>query len=318
MDVREAKAFLAVADELHFGRAAARLHIAQPPLSRLIRSIEAELGTPLFVRSPRHVSLTHVGQILLQPARDLVMQAERMVELARRARDGEVGLVRLGFAGASVNALVSALARRVRRALPGLTLELHGSQLSHAGLERLREGALDAVIGRWDFLPSDVQSRVIAIEQLVVALADDHPLAAKQTLSASDVAAAPWVVLPGGSGATLSNRLHLLGLRGRFVPRIVQTAVDSATQLLLVDAGVGIALTFSGVQANIPAHDVVFRPLDPDLGNVEVRLAWRDRDDNPALATVMEASHDIWPGGDARHRADADGGHRNADSPVRT
>ncbi|WP_166880609.1 LysR substrate-binding domain-containing protein [Salinibacterium sp. ZJ450] len=296
MEVHKAKAFLAVAEDLHFGRAAARLHMAQPPLSRLIRALEDELGAVLFERNPRNVTLTAVGESLVEPARDLVMRSERMIELVRRVQQGETGRVRLGFAGASVNAVVSALARRVRTDRPGLTLELYGSQLSHPGLEGLRAGALDAVVGRWDSLPRDVESRVVASEELWVALPDNHALAQKEAVSMEDIANEPWIVLPGGSGATLSNRLHLLGMRGRFVPRIVQTAVDSATQLLLVDAGVGIALTFSGVRENVPVHAVVFRPITPGLGSVDVRLAWRRADDNPALSAVVEISEAVYPG----------------------
>lgn len=288
MEVHKARAFLAVADELHFSRAAARLHMAQPPLSRLIRTLEQELGAPLFLRSPRRVELTAVGRALVEPARELVMQSERISELVHRVQNGESGRVSLGFSGASVNSVVSALVRQVRSELPSLSLELHGSQLSYRGLERLLEGHLDAVIGRWDFLPREVSSTVIAEEELLIALPDDHRLARADAVSAQDVASEPWVVLPGGSGATLANRLHLLGAEGRFVPRIVETVADSATQLLLVDAGVGLALTFSGVRENVPAHAVVFRPLSPGLGAVHVRLAWRTDDDNPLLASVVE------------------------------
>lgn len=291
----KAQAFLAVADELHFGRAARRLHMAQPPLSRLIRQLEAELGAVLFERNSRSVRLTPQGEALVEPARELVMLSQRMPEIVRRAGAGETGRVRLGFAGASVNHLVSALARRVRAERPGLSLEFHGSQLSHPGLEKLRGGALDAVIGRWDFLPKEVSSRVIAQEQLLVALPDQHRLAEAEFVEASDLADEPWVVLPGGSGATLSNRLQLLAMRGRFVPRIVQTAPDSATELLLVDAGVGVALTLSGVHDNIPARGVVFRPIAPDLGAVEVRLAWREGADDPALHAVIEISSHVFP-----------------------
>ena len=296
MDVHKAKAFLAVAEDLHFGRAAERLHMAQPPLSRLIRAVEEELGARLFERNPRKVTLTAVGEALVEPVRELVMQSERMVQLVRRVQQGETGRVRIGFAGSSVNTVVSALVRRVRSDRPGITLELYGSQLSRPGLEGLRAGALDAVVGRWDMLPRDVESRVVAEEELLVALPDNHSLANAEAVSMADIADEPWIVLPGGSGATLSNRLHLLGIRGRFMPRIVQTAGDSTTPLLLVEAGVGIALTFSGVRENVPAHAVVFRPLTPGLGPVEVRIAWRKTDSNPALAAVIEISKAVHPG----------------------
>lgn len=287
MDVHKARAFLAVAEELHFGRAADRLHIAQPPLSRAIRVIEQELGTPLFTRSSRGVALTPVGEALVEPARELVLQSERITQIARRAQHGRIGQVRIGFAGASVSSVVSALTARARQNLPQVHLALHGTQLSHAGMERLHRGELDAVIGRWDALPKDIDSRVLATEELVVALPPDHPLTARDRIPVAELAEEAWVDLPGGVGATLPARLHLLGRHGGFVPHVVETASDSATQLLLVDAGVGLALTFSGVRENFPVHRVEFRSVAPDLGTVEVRLAWRAGAANPALAALI-------------------------------
>ncbi len=295
MEVNKARAFLAVAEELHFGRAAARLHIAQPPLSRTIRALEVELGAQLFERSPRRVSLTPVGEALVEPARELVMQSERMADFVRRVQQGETGRVRLGFAGASVNSIVSALARRVRAVAPDLTVALYGAQLSQPGLERLLSGALDAVVGRWDVLPADVDSCVVAREELLIAVAGGHRLASAASVSADDVAAESWIVLPGGGGATLSTRLNELARRGRFVPRVIDTAVDSATQLLMVDAGHAIALTFSGVRENIPVHTVAFLPIEPSLGVVEVRLAWRRADVSPALRALIEIAGAFTP-----------------------
>lgn len=287
MEINKARAFLAVAEELHFGRAAERLHVAQPPLSRMIRALEDELGAELFVRSPRNVSLTPVGEALVEPARELVMQSERMVHLVRRVQRGETGRVRLGFSGASVNSIVSKLVRDVHEDRPDLTIALQGAQLSQPGLERLKSGALDAVIGRWDVLPPEVDSCVVSREQLVLALPKHHRLTARESIAATDVAHEPWIVLPGGSGSTLSNRLHEFAQRGKFVPRVVETAADSATQLLMVDAGIGIALTFSGVRENVPVHTVAFRPPSPSLGEVDVRLAWRRNEVSPALAALI-------------------------------
>lgn len=293
MEINRARAFLAVAEELHFGRAAERLHIAQPPLSRMIRTLEEELGAELFVRSPRNVSLTAVGEALVEPARELVMQSERIVHLVRRVQRGETGHVRLGFSGASVNSIVSRLVHNVHEDRPDLTISLQGAQLSHPGLERLRSGALDAIVGRWDVLPPEVDSCVVAREQLLIALPEGHRLTSQDALAAADVAQEPWIVLPGGSGATLSSRLHELAQLGKFVPRIVETAADSATQLLMVDAGIGIALTFSGVRENVPVHSVAFRPPKPSLGEVDVRLAWRRKDVSPALAALIQIAQEF-------------------------
>lgn len=295
MEVRKARAFLALAEDLHFGRAAARLHMAQSALSRLIAQLEDDLGAVLFARSTREVALTVQGEALVEPARELVRLSERMQEIVRRAAAGETGRVRLGFAGASVNHLVADLVKGVRRAHPGLTVELESAQLSHPGLERLRDGSLDALVGRWDFLPRTVDSRVIARESLLVALPSGHRLANRDELRPADLADEPWIVLPGGSGATLSNRLHMLSVQGRFVPRIVRTAPDSATEMLLVNAGEGIALTLSGVRDNLSARGVDFRPLSADLGAVAVRLAWRSGSVEPAVRTLVDASRRVFP-----------------------
>lgn len=298
MDVHKAQAFLAVADELHFGRAAERLHMAQPPLSRLIRQIEAELGAPLFERNTRQVSLTPQGAALIEPARELVMLSQRLKEIVQQSQAGEIGRIRLGFAGASVNRLVSELARRVRTERPGITLELFSSQFSHLGLERVLDGSLDLVIGRWDFLPAEVESRVIGREEILVALPEHHRLADHDGLAAADLAGEPWVVLPGASSATLPNRLGVLGIQGGFVPRIVQVAPDSSTQLMLVGVGVGVALTFSGVRENLLAPGVVYRPLRPSQAGVEVRLIWRRGDPNPAVPAVIGVSRRVFPDAD--------------------
>lgn len=293
MEVNRARAFLAVAEELHFGRAAARLHMAQPPLSRMIRALERELGAELFERTPRSVQLTPVGAALVEPARELVMQSERIADLVRSVQRGETGRVRLGFAGASVNSVVSVLVKRVREERPHLTIALQGAQFSQPGLERLMSGSLDAIVGRWDVLPPDVDSCVIAREDLLIAVPDEHPLADVPFVTAADVATEPWVVLPGGGGATLSNRLHELARRGRFVPRIVDTAADSATQLLMIDAGSGIGLTFSGVREHVPVHTVAFKRVEPSLGDVEVRLAWRRADTSPALEALVRIAEEF-------------------------
>jgi len=287
VEVRSAQAFLVLAEELHFGRAAQRLHMAQPPLSRLIRKIESDLGVLLFERTTRGVSLTTEGEVLIEPARELVMQSQRISEIIRRTQGGLTGRVRLGFAGPSVGRMVGSIARRFMAERPGIACELFSSQFSHHGLEKVLDGSLDAVIGRWDFLPAEVDSIVLAQEQLLLAVPESHPLASKEKVRATDLANEPWVVLPGRGFATLPNRLNVLGITGRFVPRIVQLAPDSSTMLLLVSAHVGVALTLSGVRDNVPADGVTFLEFEPALGVVEVRLVWRRSDPSPALSALI-------------------------------
>ena len=295
MEVHKAQAFLAVAEELHFGRAAKRLHMAQPPLSRLIRQLESELGATLFERNTRHVTLTPQGEALLEPARELVMLAQRMKDVVSKSQAGETGRVRLGFAGASVNQAVGELARQVRRRRPGISLELYSSQFSYLGLEKVLDDSLDLVIGRWDFLPAEISSRLVALEELLIALPESHPLAVRETVDVEDLAGEAWIVLPGGAGATLPNRLNTLAMNAGFVPRIVQVAPDSWTLVVLVGAGMGISLILSSVRDNVPSRGVVYKPLTQEQKPVEVRLLWRRGDANPALQSVIEISETVFP-----------------------
>jgi DNA-binding transcriptional LysR family regulator len=294
VEVNKASAFLTVAEELHFGRAAKRLHMAQPPLSRLIRQLEAELGATLFERNTRHVALTPSGEALLEPARELVMLSRRMKDVVRGAQEGEVGRVRLGFAGASVNQAVGELARQIRQQRPGISLELYSSQFSHVGLERILDGSLDLVVGRWDFLPAEIDSHLVAHEELLIALPENHRLADREAVSAEDLAGEAWIVLPGGASATLPNRLNMLAMWAGFVPRIVQVAPDSWTLVVLVGAGMGVSLILSSVRDNIPSRGVVYKPLAQEQKPVEVRLIWRRGNLSPTLRAVIEISETVF------------------------
>ena len=286
MDVHHAEAFLAVAEELHFGRAALRLRMAQPALSRLIKSLETDVGAVLFDRSTRHVSLTPAGVALVDVARELVAVAHRARDVVRGAVTGETGLVRLGFAGASINRSVARLAREVRARCPGVRLELHSSQFSPQGLEHVLSGELDLCLGRWDHLPAEVRSYVVARETLLVAAPRGHPLAGASSVSMAALADADWIVLPGGPTSALTNRLQSLARAAGFVPRIREQAPDSWTQILLVDAGVGVALTLDSVRDNVGADGVSWLAIEAGGPPLDVRLIWRDHEANRAVQRV--------------------------------
>ncbi|GAA1175541.1 LysR substrate-binding domain-containing protein [Nesterenkonia xinjiangensis] len=295
MEVHQARAFLTVAEELHFGRAASRLKMAQPPLSRLIKQLERSLGTELFERSTRHVALSSAGRALLEPARRLVEASEEAEQAVRNALTGETGRVRVGFAGASINRKVGELARQVRAARPGLMLELYSSQFSHLGLERVLDGSLDLVIGRWDFLPAEVDSAVIALEEVMVVLPASHPLASQSAVDMKDLSDEPWITLPGGVGAALQNRLNSLAMAAGFVPRVVQTAPDSWTQVVLVGAQMGCGISLDSVRDNVSSDGVAFSSITSEDRPLEVRMIWRHADDNPALRAVIEIAEAMFP-----------------------
>lgn len=299
MEVHQAKAFLAVAEELHFGRAATKLRVAQPPLSRLIKQLERSMGAELFERSTRHVALTPAGKALIEPATRLVTTSEDAKQAVRDAVSGETGRVRLGFAGASINHKVGELAQQIKAKRPGIKLDLHSSQFSHLGLERLLDDSLDLVIGRWDFIPAELNSCVLALEKVMVVLPKNHPQANSSCVSMASLSEESWVTLPGGAVSALSNRLNSLAMNAGFVPRVVQTAPDSWTLVVLVAAEIGCAVSLDSVRDNVSSDGVVFLPLAEEQRPLEVRLVWRASDQNPALRSVIQIARTLFP--DARH-----------------
>lgn len=289
VNIDELRAFLAVAEELHFGRAARRLHVAQPPLSRTIKALERELGSQLFIRNTRSVALTASGRALVDPARE-VLEAVRRAENAVHAADGgESGLVRIAFAGASTHALVARLARTVRSRRPGIQLELSSQNFAQPALRRLLQHETDLALGRWDAVPPGVSVQVVMADSLVVALPDTHALAGARSLSIGQLADSPFISLPRYEGSVLPDRLERLARDAGFVADIVQLAPDTQTALALVSAEVGCQLTLASVAANVSDPHVVFIPLrdaTPEQ-DVDLRAVWRSDDANPALRVVL-------------------------------
>lgn len=290
MDIEQLRSFLAVADELHFGRAAERLHVAQPPLSRTIKRLERELGTRLFDRNTRSVRLTSSGQALMDPAKE-VLDALRRAETAVRSADhGEVGTVRIAFAGVSTHRLVARLARVVRSQRPGIQLELSSQNFAQPAMKRLLAGETDLALGRWDVVPAEISAQVVMPDSLVLAVPDTHPLAGARRLSIGQLVSEGFVSLPPHEGSVLPDRLRRLAHANGFVAEVVQVAPDTQTALALVSAEVGCHLTLASVAENVTDPHVVFIPLNESTPSLDVHLraAWRRADQNPALRAVLD------------------------------
>lgn len=295
MEIQQARSFVAIAEELHFGRAAERLRMTQSTLSRSLAQLERSLEVPLVERTTRSVALTVEGQALLPHAQEILTMVDRSAEIVAEATEGRSGRVRLGFASPSTNHVVGSLAREIRHRLPGLRLELISSVLSHLGLKQVCEGELDIALGRWDALPAEVTSRVIAQEKLVLALPEGHRLAQRSSVSVKELERDSWVVLPSGPGAALPQRLHMLAAQAGFVPKVTHIAPDSATSMVLVASGYGVAMTQSSVQDHIYAPGVVFRHIAESPPLLPVRLIWCRDGASPALEEVVEVAKHLHP-----------------------
>ncbi|MCW2582772.1 MAG: LysR family transcriptional regulator [Klenkia sp.] len=295
MDLRDLQAFVAVAEELHFGRAAQRLHMAQPPLSSRVRRMERELGLLLFDRSTRSCRLTDAGERLLPSARKALQGVDAVGETAAAIAAGELGRVRIGFAGASSQRSLPLLTSAVRRAHPGIELVLRSQTYVFTAFDMLASGELDLAFVRLPIGRQGLSHRVVEIEQLLCALPEGHRLAEQETVSLIDLVDDDFVGLPTDQGSMLQARMVSACVQAGFRPRVVQRAPDSSTVLALVAAGAGVTVTLSSVR---PAQTVglVYRPLHdlPD-DRMQAALAWRTDDDSPSLRAVLDVGETALP-----------------------
>jgi DNA-binding transcriptional LysR family regulator len=290
MELRDLEAFVAVAEELHFGRAAERLFIAQPPLSNRIRQFERELGLQLFERTTRAVTLTDAGERLLGPANRTLAQAALTREVAASIASGEEGRVRLGFASASSQRMLPLLTMAVRAEHPRIQLVLRSQTYVYKAQEMLLDGELDLAFVRLPVARTELQCRAVEIEELIVALPADHRLTSQERIRIADLVDDDFVSLRDDQGSMLQATMYHLCISAGFQPRIAQFAPDSNTVLALVAAGAGVTITLSSVR---PAQSVgiEYRPIDgAHTTHLVSALAWRKDNPSPSLARVLEAS----------------------------
>jgi DNA-binding transcriptional LysR family regulator len=294
MELRYLTAFVAVAEELHFGRAAKRLQMAQPPLSQQIRQLEKELGVQLFERNTRSVRLTSAGQSFLEPVHTVLRDLDLATRAAKAAGRGEYGRVTVGFAGASSHETLPLLTRAVRTAHPGIELVMRGQTYADVALERVADGSLDLGFVRLPVTRPGVLTRVISEEELVCAVPSDHPLAGSPGIPLAALADEPFVSFPANAGSSLRDAAVRTCEEAGFSPRIVQEAPDSHTILALVAAGVGVTLTLTSCQ-HIQQTGLVYRPVAGPPVRLRAALAWRRDNPSAALRTVLAVAEEALP-----------------------
>ncbi|MDI3408152.1 LysR substrate-binding domain-containing protein [Streptomyces cavernicola] len=260
MELRQVRYFLALAEECHFGRAAARLHVAQPALSQQIKQLERELGTPLFHRSTRHVELTEAGRELTGYARTLLAEAERARVHMQELATGRAGRVSVGFIGTATYDVLPRVARTVRAQLPDITLELHGELLTPQLVDGLLSGGYDLAVFRSGTAAEGIDLTPLRTEKLVAVLPSHHPLAASAPLPLGALAGEPFVIHPAGPRSAMHDRILTACREAGFQPPSLVEVGETATLVVLVAAGHGVALVPESVQS-LRLDGVTYVPL---------------------------------------------------------
>ena len=285
MELRTLRYFVTLAEELHFGRAAARLAITQPPLSLAIRAMEQELDVSLFARNRRSVALTHVGTVFLEHARGVLARAAEAAQQAHAAARGEVGRLTVGFMSASIYTLLPAVLREFGQRFPHVRLELRELTLPQQ-MAALRRGDLTLGIVRPPVTDAQLASRALMHEPLIAALPARHALARRTHITASLLADQPFVMFQRAPGLVLHDLVLGFCLHQGFTPRVVQEASQTHAVAGLVAAGIGVALVPASAQA-IRLRGVVFRSLAQKTPKVGTALAWRRDDRSPVTAAFV-------------------------------
>ena len=282
MELRHLRYFVAVAEERNFGRAARRLNIAQPPLSRQIHDLERELGTPLFERGPRGVDLTHAGRAFLPEVRLVLAQAERAQRTAQRAASGETGRLRVGFVEAATHSgMLPDVLGFFRMHLPGIGLSLLEMD-SAQQTEALREGRIDLGIVAGTPLDGDrsLHAEQVYGERLVLAVPPGHGMAERKRLTLADLADENFVFIPRYTAPALHDDLIARCRDAGFSPRVAQEAAGWHTMVSLVSAGVGLAF----VPESLTRHErggVTYRAIRALNVRMELVAIWRRGEKSP-------------------------------------
>lgn len=293
MDLHHLKSFVAVAEELHFHRAAERLRVTQPSLSQHIRQLEKDLGTSLLARTTRRVELTAAGQELLTRARLILAAVDDAVHATAQAALGKLGRLTVGFTGTSTYELLPAMARVFRQDSPCVESVLKGEMVTPLQVDELLAGTLDAGFLRPPVDAPELQVEVVRQEPLGVVLPEGHPLTARASVDLSALANEPFVSLPTRS--VMHHTMLRTCFEAGFHPEVVQEATETSVVVSLVAAELGVAILPESVR-HVHVTGTVFRPLRGSIASMELAMAWRRNNDSAILGRFLQVARSVLVG----------------------
>ena len=292
MELRHLRYFVAVAEELHFSRAAARLGIAQPPLSQQIRQLEDEIGARLFKRSSRKIELTEAGATLLEEARQILRHVDKAVRATNSTGHGKSGRLAIGFIGSALAEVLPAILRAFRQRHPRVELELE-HLMTPLQIDAIASGRFHVGFGRPPIRDESLEVVTVAREQLMAALPFDHPLASRSRISLKALADEPFIMVSRLQATRLYDQLIALCRHCGFSPKIVQEAMPYQTITSLVAAGLGVSLVPSSVKA-FARKGVSFVQLREQPPDLEIVMFWqKSAAPPPVLRSFLEVAQQV-------------------------
>jgi DNA-binding transcriptional LysR family regulator len=285
MDMRHLRCFVAVCEELHFGRAAERLHLTQPPVSLAIKELEEELGVRLLERTSRRMSLTRAGEDALRDTRAVLTAADTMRRRAREAAQGLVGSLAIGFISTPAYSFLPPTLRSFTEAFGRVRLDLQEGVTDQI-LHDVESGSLDVgLVLRIPDLPAAVDSRLVQAEPLVVALPESHPLAGGSRVALEKLSQERFIGFERQYGPLMFDAIVATCMRHGFSPKLFP-ATQMHTIVSLVSGGIGVALVPGSVQA-LHREGVVYRNMKGEKTVVETIAVWRRSDNSPLVKALL-------------------------------
>ncbi len=286
MELRHLRYFIAVAEELHFGHAAQRLSIAQPPLSRQIKLLEEEIGVVLLERTKRQVILTTAGEVFLVEAKKSVSQAENAIRNAQRAALGEIGKLAIGFVHSAGYNIIPSLFRLMHTRFPDVSLSIDEMTIEEQE-EAVRTNQIDVGIVRPPLISTEgLGLQVICTEPLVVVLPETSHLARETEISVRSLDQEAFILLPRHAAPGYYDQFINLCVNTGFTPKIVQETKTSPAIINLVASGIGISILPSSLE-NLQRPGVVYRPLKKPAPTSDLAVIWRIHDKSPSLWSFL-------------------------------
>jgi DNA-binding transcriptional LysR family regulator len=291
VELRHLRYFVAVAEERHFGRAAARLHMAQPPLSQQIRQLEGELGLQLLRRTTRRVELTTAGEAYLIRARQIIAAVTSAAGEAQRVAAGLQGRLVIGCVGSATYSLLPQLVRTLREELPDVEVAVQGEMLAPDQAQALADGRIDLGLLRPPVEDESLRVEVLRSDRLIVAVPDAHRLAGRRRIRLAELADEDFVIHAGAGRSVMHDTVLARCREAGFEPRIRHEVAETSTLVTFVAAGLGVAVVPEPV-AELLVPGIAYRALTGRAG-VELAAATRTDDEAPQLKRALAVITDL-------------------------